>query len=159
MQGAQQGITRFHLRRIVQDAQTRSFHLQIGMGRKLEVPKTQAIDICKHVRCSAQPARPQQLIISHQARWRRLRGFTQTLVGVTMAAADEKTNHRRVLLDKDAMNALKTTSMKSTNKRIRLNWDKLLGFKQVKVTQGELRSTAAKAMIGRIKTAGLKYVA
>jgi len=49
--------------------------------------------------------------------------------------------------------------MKLGNRRVKLNWDKLLGFKQVKVTQGELRSTAAKAMIGRIKTAGLKYVA
>ena len=84
-----------------------------------------------------------------------MRGFTQTLVGVTMAAADEKTNHRRVLLDKDAMNALKTTSMKSTNKRIRLNWDKLLGFGHVKVAQGEVKSKAAKAMIGAVKTVGV----
>ena len=72
-----------------------------------------------------------------------------------MAAADEKTNHRRVLLDKDAMNALKTTSMKSTNKRIKLNWGKLLGFSQVKVAQGELKSKAAKAMIGAVKTVGV----
>ena len=51
--------------------------------------------------------------------------------------------------------------MKFTNKRINLNWGKLLGFSQVKVAQGEPKSKAARAMIGRkigVKT-GLKYVA
>jgi len=38
--------------------------------------------------------------------------------------------------------------MKSTNKRIELNWGKLLGFDQVKVAQGELKSKSAKALIG-----------
>jgi len=47
--------------------------------------------------------------------------------------------------------------MKSRNKRIQLNWGKLLGFSQVKGAQGELKSTAAKAMIGRSKF-GIKYV-
>ena len=37
--------------------------------------------------------------------------------------------------------------MKSTNKRIELNWGKLLGFDQVKVAQGELKSKSAKALI------------
>jgi len=47
--------------------------------------------------------------------------------------------------------------MKSRNKRIQLNWGKLLGFSQVKVAQGEPKSKAAKAMIGVAKT-GLKHV-
>jgi hypothetical protein len=38
--------------------------------------------------------------------------------------------------------------MKSTNKRIQLNWAKLLGYRQVKGAQGDLKSKAAKAMIG-----------
>jgi hypothetical protein len=38
--------------------------------------------------------------------------------------------------------------MKSTNKRIQLNWGKLLGFNQVKLAQGDLKSKVAKAMIG-----------
>jgi len=42
-------------------------------------------------------------------------------------------------------------------KHIKLDWDKLLGFSQVKVAQGELRLKAAKAMIGLAK-AGTKYV-
>jgi len=67
---------------------------------------------------------------------------------VTMAAAKEKTNHRCVLLDNYLANALETTSMKATNKRIKLNWDKLLGFRQVKLTQDELRSKSTKALIG-----------
>jgi hypothetical protein len=37
--------------------------------------------------------------------------------------------------------------MKSADKRIKLNWDKLLGFNQVKLAQGELKSKA-RAMIG-----------
>jgi hypothetical protein len=37
--------------------------------------------------------------------------------------------------------------MKSTNKRIQLNWGKLLGFNQVKVAQGDLKSKSAKALI------------
>jgi len=49
--------------------------------------------------------------------------------------------------------------MKSTSKRIKLNWGKLLGFSQVKVAQGELKSKAAKAMIGATKTFGIKYLA
>jgi hypothetical protein len=38
--------------------------------------------------------------------------------------------------------------MKSTTKRIELNWSKLLGFNQVKLAQGEIKSKASKAMIG-----------
>jgi hypothetical protein len=37
--------------------------------------------------------------------------------------------------------------MKTTNKRIKLIWDKLLGFNQVKLAQGELKSKSAKALI------------
>jgi hypothetical protein len=37
--------------------------------------------------------------------------------------------------------------MKSTNKRIKLNWAKLLGFSQVKLAQGDLKSRSAKALI------------
>ena len=55
------------------------------------------------------------------------------------------------LLDNYIANALETISMKTTNKRIKLNWEKLLGFSQVKVAQGELKSKAAKAMIGVAK--------
>jgi len=79
---------------------------------------------------------------------------------VTMAAAKEKTNHRCVLLDNYLANALETTSMKATNKRIKLNWDKLLGFNQVKHAQGSLKSKAARALIGQkagVKK-GIKYV-
>jgi len=47
--------------------------------------------------------------------------------------------------------------MKIRNKRINLNWGKLLGFNQVKLGQGEPKSKAAKAMIGQVKT-GIKYV-
>jgi hypothetical protein len=39
--------------------------------------------------------------------------------------------------------------MKLANKRIKLSWGKLLGFNQVKVPHGELRSRAVKGMIGR----------
>jgi len=45
--------------------------------------------------------------------------------------------------------------MNGANKRIKLNWGKLLGFSQVKVTQGERKSTAAKAMIGQVKAIGV----
>jgi hypothetical protein len=45
--------------------------------------------------------------------------------------------------------------MKATNKRIKLNWGKLLGFSQVKVARGERKSKAAKAMIGAVKTIGV----
>jgi hypothetical protein len=38
--------------------------------------------------------------------------------------------------------------MKATNKRIKLNWGKLLGFSQVKVAQGDPKSKSAQAMIG-----------
>jgi hypothetical protein len=37
--------------------------------------------------------------------------------------------------------------MKSADKRIKLNWGKLLGFNQVKLAQGELKSKSAKALI------------
>jgi hypothetical protein len=37
--------------------------------------------------------------------------------------------------------------MKSTNKRIELNWGKLLGFSQVNLTQDKLRSKSTKALI------------
>jgi hypothetical protein len=47
--------------------------------------------------------------------------------------------------------------MKSRNKRIELNWGKLLGFNQVKLAQGQLKLKVAKAMVGQVKT-GLKYV-
>jgi hypothetical protein len=49
------------------------------------------------------------------------------------------------LIDIDAVNFLKRAGMKATNKRIKLNWEKLLGFSQVKVAQGERKSKAAKA--------------
>lgn len=49
-------------------------------------------------------------------------------------------------LDIRVLNARKTPSMKSTKKRIELDWRKLLGFNQVKATKGERK--AAKAMIG-----------
>jgi len=49
--------------------------------------------------------------------------------------------------------------MNGANKRIKLNWEKLLGFSQVKVAQGERKLQAAKAMIGSTKVRGLKYVA
>jgi hypothetical protein len=45
--------------------------------------------------------------------------------------------------------------MKSTTRRIKLNWAKLVGFSHVKVAQGELRSKAAKAMIG-VKVGAVK---
>ncbi len=61
------------------------------------------------------------------------------------------------ILDNPPSEFIKTTGMKSTHKRIKLNWGKLLGFSQVKVAQGELKPKAAKAMIGQVKT-GLKYV-
>ncbi len=50
--------------------------------------------------------------------------------------------------------------MKTTNKRIKLNWGKLLGFSQVKAAQGDPKSKSARAMIGQkagVKT-GLKPV-
>jgi len=52
--------------------------------------------------------------------------------------------------------------MKSTNKHIKLNWDKLLGFSQVKFAQGDLKSKSGKALIrARVgaKTLGIKYMA
>jgi len=65
------------------------------------------------------------------------------------------------LLDNYLANALEPTSMKSTNKHIKLNWDKLLGFNQVKIAQGDLKSKSGKAhiraKIGQ-KTLGIKYV-
>jgi len=50
--------------------------------------------------------------------------------------------------------------MKSTNKRIKLNWGQLLGFNQVKGAQGNLKSKAVRARIGQkvgIKV-GRRYV-
>jgi hypothetical protein len=50
--------------------------------------------------------------------------------------------------------------MKPRNKHIKLNWDKLLGFNQVKAAQGNLKSKAARALIGQ-KTGvkrGQKYI-
>jgi hypothetical protein len=38
--------------------------------------------------------------------------------------------------------------MKSTNKRIELNWSKLLGFNQVKSAQGAPNAKSSRAMIG-----------
>ncbi len=38
--------------------------------------------------------------------------------------------------------------MKSTNKRIELNWTKLLGFNQVKSAQGVSNAINSRAMIG-----------
>ena len=38
--------------------------------------------------------------------------------------------------------------MKSTTKRIKLDWSKLLGFDQVKAVQGNANTTYARAMIG-----------
>jgi len=37
--------------------------------------------------------------------------------------------------------------MELRNKRIQLNWAKLLGFSQVKLAQDELKSKSAKALI------------
>jgi len=37
--------------------------------------------------------------------------------------------------------------MKSTNKHIQLNWGKLLGFNQVKLAQGQLKSKSGKALM------------
>lgn len=51
---------------------------------------------------------------------------------------------------------LKGVDMKLTNKRIKLNWGKLLGFSQVKVAQGELKSKVAKAMVGGPKVGIIK---
>jgi len=59
------------------------------------------------------------------------------------------------LVDNYLANALEPTSMKATNKRIKLNWEKLLGFNQVKLERGELKFKAAKAMIGQIKRVGV----
>jgi hypothetical protein len=42
---------------------------------------------------------------------------------------------------------LKGAEMKLTNKHIKLNWGKLLGFNQVKVAQGDPKSKSAKALI------------
>jgi hypothetical protein len=50
--------------------------------------------------------------------------------------------------------------MKLENKRINLNWNKLLGFSQVKVAQGDLNSKSAKALMEAkigVKR-GIKYV-
>ena len=38
--------------------------------------------------------------------------------------------------------------MKSTNKRIELDWSKLMGFKQVKTSQSGAGKSAARAAIG-----------
>lgn len=38
--------------------------------------------------------------------------------------------------------------MKSTNKRVTLDWSKLLGFNQVKSAQADCKSKLAQAMIG-----------
>jgi len=38
--------------------------------------------------------------------------------------------------------------MKSTNKRIELNWSKMLGFNQVKSAQNQPREKSSRAMIG-----------
>jgi hypothetical protein len=37
--------------------------------------------------------------------------------------------------------------MKLRENRIKLDWGKLLGFNQVKLAQGDLKSTSAKALI------------
>jgi hypothetical protein len=37
--------------------------------------------------------------------------------------------------------------MKPKDKRIKLNWEKLLGFSQVKCAQGDLKSISAKALM------------
>ena len=43
---------------------------------------------------------------------------------------------------------IKSVTMKSTTKRIELDWAKLLGFNQVKSAQAECKSKSAQAMIG-----------
>jgi len=48
--------------------------------------------------------------------------------------------------------------MKSTNKRIELNWGKLLGFNQVKFTQRDLKSKSAQSLIGAKIGAAVKGV-
>jgi len=60
------------------------------------------------------------------------------------------------LLDNWCGGLLKGVDMKLTNKRIKLNWGKLLGFSQVKVAQGELKSKVAKAMVGGPKVGIIK---
>jgi hypothetical protein len=51
------------------------------------------------------------------------------------------------LLDSCATNRLKTSHMKFKNKPIQLNWGKLLGFDQVKLAQGQLKSKSGKALM------------
>jgi len=52
--------------------------------------------------------------------------------------------------------------MKPTNKHIKLDWNKLLGFNQVKRTERDLSSKSdialIRAKVGQVKE-GLKYVA
>jgi hypothetical protein len=52
--------------------------------------------------------------------------------------------------------------MKSRDKRIKLNWDKLLGFHQVKHAESDLKSKSDLALVRAkvgVKTRGIKYVA
>jgi len=45
--------------------------------------------------------------------------------------------------------------MKSTNKRVKLDWSKMLGFNQIKSARGNLNSPEAKALVGaKIGTKG-----
>lgn len=46
------------------------------------------------------------------------------------------------------MNDKNALTMKSTSKRVNLDWNKLLGFNQVKSAQAECKSKSAQAMIG-----------
>ena len=62
------------------------------------------------------------------------------------------------LVDNYLANALEPTSMKATNKRIKLNWEKLLGFNQVKFTQRDLKSKSAQSLIGAKIGAAVKGV-
>ena len=57
------------------------------------------------------------------------------------------TGSSRDLLDERYAELLKANPMKFKNKRIELNWGKLLGFSQVKLAQGDLKSTSAKGLI------------
>jgi hypothetical protein len=56
-------------------------------------------------------------------------------------------NLKFFLLDNWCGELLKADPMKFKNKRIELDWGKLLGFSQVKRAQGDLKSTSAKGLI------------
>jgi hypothetical protein len=64
------------------------------------------------------------------------------------------------VLDNWPAQLLEGASMKLRDKHIKLTWDKLLGFNQVKRAQGELKSKSAKALMEAKIGAkpGIKYL-